>query len=177
MGDLPGSPSVAPSPLFCTAPWRGREGAAAGFARCPGSPGSVVNTAGGRKRRRTEVVSTPLYAAPPVAAELTPFSRLLPFLFSCFPPALFSLLLPGERSCSGGPSCGMRHRPEKSQIHRAPCSAAGRREQTRGFGSSAPSGVPPPRPGGVHCRGGGGVILAGAIIPTSMHQIPSELCS
>jgi hypothetical protein len=53
------------------------------------------------------------------------FLRLLPFLFSCFPPALFSLLLLGERSCSGGPSCGMRHRPEKSQIHRALCSAWG----------------------------------------------------
>jgi hypothetical protein len=31
MGDLPGSPSVAPSPLFCTALWGGK-GAATGFA-------------------------------------------------------------------------------------------------------------------------------------------------
>jgi hypothetical protein len=36
---------------------------------------------------------------------------------------------------------------------------------------------PPPWLGDVHSRGGEGVILAGAIIPTLMHRIPSELRS
>jgi hypothetical protein len=104
MGDLPGSPSVAPSPLFCTAPWG--EGATTSFATAPilpdgaepdcvgirglprgaGGDRSVVNTARGREElRRTEAVSTPPYAALSVAAELTPFcpsSSFFSFLVS-----------------------------------------------------------------------------------------------
>jgi hypothetical protein len=177
MGDLPGSPSVAPSPLFCTALWGGK-GAVVGFARCPGSPGSVVNTAGGQKRRRTEVVSTPLYAASPVAAELAPFSPSSSFSLFLFPPLLcfpFCFRARGVAPGARVAECGTGPRSRRFIVLRA--APPGRREQMRGFGSSAPSGVPPPRPGGVHCRGGGGVILAGAIIPALMHQIPSELRS
>jgi hypothetical protein len=103
MGDLPGSPSVAPSPLFCTALWGGREGAMTGFARCPGSPGSVVNTTRGRKRRRTEVVSTPLYAAPPVAAELAPFSPSSSFSLFLFPPCFVFPFASGREELLRGP--------------------------------------------------------------------------
>jgi hypothetical protein len=85
MGDFPGSPSVAPSLPFCTAPWGGK-GAMVGFTRCSGSPESVVNTVEGQKRWRTEVVSTPLYAAPPVAAKLAPFSPSSSFSLFLFRP-------------------------------------------------------------------------------------------
>jgi hypothetical protein len=61
------------------------------------------------------------------------FLHLLHFLFSCCPPALFSLLLPGGRSFSGGPSCGMRHQPKKSQIHCALCNAARENRVDTGF--------------------------------------------
>jgi hypothetical protein len=132
MGDLPGSPSVAPSPLFCTALWGG-EGVAAGLPSCPSSPRSVVNTIGGQKHRHTEVVSTPLYVAPLVATELAPFSPSSSFSLFLFPPTLFSLLLRGERSCSGGSICGMRHQLEKSQIHRASCNTAGEKIADAGY--------------------------------------------
>jgi hypothetical protein len=89
MGDLPGSPSVAPSPLFFMTPWRGREGAAVGFSCFPDSPRSVINTKEGWKRRRTEVVSATLYAASPVAAKLTNFSSSCSFSLFLFPPRFF----------------------------------------------------------------------------------------
>jgi hypothetical protein len=106
------------------------------------------------------------------------FLRLLPFLFSCFPPCFVFPFASGREELLRGPElreCGTDPRSRRFIALRA--APPGRREQTRGFGSSAPSGVPPPWPGGVHCRGGGGVILAGAIIPVLMHRIPSELCS
>jgi hypothetical protein len=132
MGDLPGSPSVAPSPLFCTALWRGREGAG-GLRTLPRFSWIGRQHRRGWKRRRTEVVSTPLYAAPPVAVELMPFSPSSSFSLFLFPPRFVFPFASGERSCSGGPSCGMRHRPEKSQIHRAPCSAAREKIADAGF--------------------------------------------
>jgi hypothetical protein len=110
----------------------GREPRRASHA-APGSPGSVVNTAGGRKRRRTEVVSTLLYAAPPVAAELAPFSPSSSFSLFLFPPCFVFPFASGREELLGGPSCGMRHRPEKSQIHRAPCSTAGEKRADAGF--------------------------------------------
>jgi hypothetical protein len=156
MGDLPGSPSVAPSPLFCTAPW--------GEPRdCPDSPGWCGTGLRGRpgastRRRRgqiggqhrrpraggTEAVSTPLYAAPSVAAELTPFCPSSSFFSLLVSSRVF--LLPGEGRCSRGPGCGIRRRPEKWQSHPAPCGAAEERRENAGsvrFGSSVPGGRPP----------------------------------
>jgi hypothetical protein len=76
------------------------------------------------------------------------FVRPLPSFLFLFPPAFFcfSLSLPGEGRCSRGPSCGIRHRPEKWQSHPAPCGAAEERRADAGsvrFGSSAPGGRPP----------------------------------
>ena len=107
MGDLPGSPSVAPSPLFCTALWgegasrlprlsrmvRNRTAwASGGFHAAPEGTDrwSTPPPEGGRG---TEAVSTPLYAVPSVAAELTPFcpsSSFFSFLVSSRVLLLFS---------------------------------------------------------------------------------------
>jgi hypothetical protein len=104
MGDLPGSPSVAPSPLFCTAPWG--EVAAASLATAPtlpdgaepdcvgvrglprgaGGDRSVVNTAarGG--------VYTALRSAVGGRGTYAFFSVFFLLFFSCFLPRFFAFL-------------------------------------------------------------------------------------
>jgi hypothetical protein len=152
MGDLPGSPSVAPSPLFCTALWG--EGAAASLATAPtlldgaeldcvgvrglpsgaGGDKSVVNTAArGREEPR----------------RCLHRSRQCPRWSSSFFSFLVSscvFLLPGEGRCSRGPGCRIQRRPEKWQSHPAPCGAAEERRANAGsvcLGSSVPGGCPP----------------------------------
>jgi hypothetical protein len=164
MGDLPGSPSVAPSPLFCTAPW--------GEPRdCPDSPGWCGTGLRGRpgastRRRRgqiggqhrrpraggTEAVSTPLYAAPSVAAELTPFCPSSSFFSLLVSSRVFfasgrGALLPGPRLRNPAPAREVaessrsvrRRRGEESKRWVGPF----RIERSRW----PPS--PPPRPGDV----------------------------
>jgi hypothetical protein len=97
--------------------------------------------------RGTEAVSTALQRRR-WPRNLRPFVRPLPSFLFLFRPAFFcfSLSLPGEGRCSRGPSCGIRHRPEKWQSHPAPCDAAEERRADAGsvrFGLSAPGGRPP----------------------------------
>jgi hypothetical protein len=112
MGDLPGSPSVAPSPLFGTAPWG--EGAVAslaaaptlpdgaepdcmgvrGLPRGPGGDRSVVNTAArGREEPRRCLHRSTQHRRWPRNLRL--FVRLLPFFLFLFPPMFFCFRLRG----------------------------------------------------------------------------------
>jgi hypothetical protein len=149
MGDLPGSPSVAPSPLFCTALGEGGSLATAptlpdgaertawasgGFHAAPeGTDRLSTPPEGGRTPAHRGGVYTALRSATGGRGTYAFFSVFFLFSFLVSPALLlFSLLLPGEGSCSRGPSCGIRHRPEKSQIHPAPCGAAEERREDAG---------------------------------------------
>jgi hypothetical protein len=114
MGDLPGSPSVAPSPFF--ARLRGGREPRRASPDCPDSPGwcgtglrghpgastrhvggdrSVVNTTpeGGRNSRHTEAVSTPPYAGAVGGRGTYAFLSVFFLLFfSCFLPHFFAFL-------------------------------------------------------------------------------------
>jgi hypothetical protein len=165
MGDLLGSPSVAPSPLFCTALWG--EGAATslataltlpdgaepdcvgirGLPRGAGGDRSVVNTAARGRERNRGGVYTALRSAVGGRRTYAFLSVLFLLFFSCFLPRFFAFFFAsGRGALLRGPSCGIRHRPEKWQSHPAPCGAAEERRANAGsvrFGSSAPGGRPP----------------------------------
>jgi hypothetical protein len=153
MGDLPGSPSVAPSPLFS-------HGSVGGGSRgeprdCPGGCGTALRGRPGASTRRRRGQNGGQHRRPRRCLHRSTQRRRRPRNLRLFVPLLPSLsflvssrvfLLPGEGRCSRGPSCGIRRRPEKWQSHPAPCGAAEERRANAGsvrFGSSAPGGRPP----------------------------------
>jgi hypothetical protein len=149
MGDLPGSPSVAPSPLFCTAPWGGGGGAAASPATAPtlpdgaepdcvgvrglprgaGGDRSVVNTAarGRDEPRRCLHRSTQRRRWP---RNLRLFFRLLPSFLFLFPPAFFCFrargVAPGAQVAESGAG------PRSGRVIPLRAAAPRRGEQTLG---------------------------------------------
>jgi hypothetical protein len=177
MGDLSGIPSVAPSPPFLHGSV-GREGGSHGRAShaAPIFPDWSSTPPKGRNVRRTELVSTPLYAASPVATELVPFSPSSSFSLFLFPPCFFFPFASGREEFA--PGARVAECDTSPRSHRLLEQHRQGEERRRGVSVRVLlSGVPSPWPDGVHCRGGGVVILAGAIIPALMHWIPSELRS
>ena len=116
----------------------------------------MVNTAARGRERNRGGVYTALRSAVGGRGTYAFLSVLFLLFLFLFPPAFFcfSFSLPGEGRCSRGPSCGIRHRPEKWQSHPAPCGAA---EERRANAGSVPFRIerswrppsPPPRPGDV----------------------------
>ena len=171
MGDLPGSPSVAPSPLFCTAPLGGGGGEPRRAPRLPRLSRMVRNrTAWASGGFHAAPEGTDRWSTPPPEGGMNRggvytalrsavggrgayafFSVFFLLFSSCFLPRFFAS---GRGALLRGPGCGIRRRPEKWQSHPAPCGGAEERRANAGsvrLGSSVPGWPPspPPRPGDV----------------------------
>jgi hypothetical protein len=169
MGDLPGSPSVAPSPLFCTALWG--EAAAVSLATAPtlpdgaepdcvgirglprgaGGDRSVVNTAARGRERNRGGVYTALRSAVGGRGTYAFLSVLFLLFFSCFLPRFFAFLFRfrARGVAHGAQAAESGTGPRSGRVIPLRAAPPRRGEQTPGrfrFGSSAPGGRPPPSP-------------------------------